>query len=223
MVKTFVIDANRLSREGLAHLLSKTSFDVVGHAPDVRSVLADGSEISEAELVLVGATGASAELRDDLQALRKLSPEPKIVVLSTTVHPKAVATYFAADVDGCLHQDISSRALIASLDLILAGERVFPSQVMSVAFRHPSLPTGDVATGKSDRPNISKREQEILQLLVDGLSNKGIANQLDVAEATVKVHLKSILRKIGVQNRTQAAIWALGHGMGPALEDRRAS
>ena len=64
------------------------------------------------------------------------------------------------------------------------------------------------------RHGLSEREEQILKGLVKGLSNKIIARKLDIAEATVKVHMKSILRKIRVANRTQAAVWALERGYG---------
>lgn len=61
-------------------------------------------------------------------------------------------------------------------------------------------------------PQLSPREQSILQCLIEGNSNKGIARKINIAEATVKVHVKAILRKIRVQNRTQAAIWGMNNG-----------
>jgi two-component system nitrate/nitrite response regulator NarL len=83
----------------------------------------------------------------------------------------------------------------------------------------PLSPEPETASEAPDEPkasaprlsNLSAREAEILSSLMDGAPNKVIARQLDVAEATVKVHVKSILRKIGASNRTQAAMWAKGH------------
>src|SRR6476619_8470323 len=69
-----------------------------------------------------------------------------------------------------------------------------------------------VATEDTVAPQLSPREKSILRCLIAGDSNKGIARKIDIAEATVKVHVKGILRKIRVQNRTQAAIWAMNHG-----------
>ena len=69
-----------------------------------------------------------------------------------------------------------------------------------------------VTTEDTVAPQLSPREKSILRCLVEGDSNKSIARKIDIAEATVKVHVKAILRKIRVQNRTQAAIWAMNHG-----------
>ena len=69
-----------------------------------------------------------------------------------------------------------------------------------------------VTTDDTIAPQLSPREKSILRCLIEGDSNKSIARKIDIAEATVKVHVKAILRKIRVQNRTQAAIWAMNHG-----------
>jgi two-component system nitrate/nitrite response regulator NarL len=101
---------------------------------------------------------------------------------------------------------VSPEALIQSLQLIMLGEKVFPTNLASML-----LDMNAIIPQHSIR-GLSPREQEILQSLVTGASNKMIAIRLGITEATVKVHLKTLLRKIDVKNRTQAAIWAMNNG-----------
>jgi two-component system nitrate/nitrite response regulator NarL len=89
----------------------------------------------------------------------------------------------------------------------MMGEKVFPTNLASMLLNLDSTPS----PMKSVR-GLSPREQDILQALVSGSSNKVIAFKLGITEATVKVHLKTLLRKIDVNNRTQAAIWAMNNG-----------
>jgi two-component system nitrate/nitrite response regulator NarL len=96
--------------------------------------------------------------------------------------------------------------LLSLGQLVMLGEKVFPTNLASML-----LDMNTVSPQHSIR-GVSPREQEILQALVTGASNKVIAYKLNITEATVKVHLKTLLRKIDVNNRTQAAIWAMNNG-----------
>jgi two-component system, NarL family, nitrate/nitrite response regulator NarL len=105
--------------------------------------------------------------------------------------------------------DLSPEALTQSLNLVLLGEKVFPTSLAALLI---SGPVDNVVEMPGGRRGLSERENQILRSLLKGESNKMIANRLGITEATVKVHLKTVLRKIGAANRTQAAIWALNNG-----------
>jgi two-component system nitrate/nitrite response regulator NarL len=93
---------------------------------------------------------------------------------------------------------------------VMMGEKVFPTHLAAL------LISGRINTSAFDMPSarkgLSQREVQIVRCLLNGDSNKVVANHLNITEATVKVHLKSLLRKINATNRTQAAIWALNNG-----------
>ena len=135
---------------------------------------------------------------------------------------------FQSGADGYCLATTGCEALIKYLDLVMLGEVVFPSAAFLNALSSSGLdcetcgealaitvtPTPMPPSFDSqDSPirTLSIREAEILQCLMQGSPNKVIARKLDVAEATVKVHIKAILRKIRVANRTQAAMWAVNH------------
>src|SRR5260221_13801960 len=106
----------------------------------------------------------------------------------------------------------------------MMGETFFPPAFMSFVLGSEGDPRGEAAprdennqetlirTERTLTPQLSAREKSILRCLIEGDSNKCIARKIDIAEATVKVHVKAILRKIRVQNRTQAAIWGMNNG-----------
>jgi two-component system nitrate/nitrite response regulator NarL len=133
----------------------------------------------------------------------------KIVVLANEIVCRGLDHDQITPLSGILTYDLSAEDFVRSLRLICSGERLFPRELTlrSTAGTpsHAALPP------RSGVDRLSPREREILSHLTEGHSNKGIARTLGITEATVKVHLKSLLRKIRVDNRTQAAIWALSN------------
>ena len=194
--RTILIEANRLFRQGLKHLLADTRFAVEAEFSTTEQAV-DGAVASG--LVIVGEGG-------DLQQLRSAYPEARIVVLASDFAVDALRDAMNAGADGYLMKDVSPEALLQSLELVMMGEKVFPTNLAAMLFDM------NVIAPQHSVRGLSPREQEILQALVTGSSNKLIAIKLGITEATVKVHLKTLLRKIDVNNRTQAAIWAMNNG-----------
>ena len=194
--RTILIEANRLFRQGLKHLLADTRFAVEAEFSTTGQAV-DGAIASG--LVIVGEDG-------DLQQLRGAYPGARIVVLASDFAVDALRDAMNAGADGYLMKDVSPEALLQSLELVMMGEKVFPTNLAAMLFDM------NVIAPQHSVRGLSPREQEILQALVTGSSNKLIAIKLGITEATVKVHLKTLLRKIDVNNRTQAAIWAMNNG-----------
>ena len=136
-------------------------------------------------------------------------PDGRAVVVSKADRPDAIASLFHAGADACLGTDVSPAAIRKSVELVMLGERLVPPSLLPLV-----AATGTAARvpAEDSRP-LSAREQQILSALVQGHSNKAIARAVGAAEATVKTHVKAILRKIGAQNRTQAAIWWVNRGV----------
>jgi two-component system nitrate/nitrite response regulator NarL len=132
---------------------------------------------------------------------------------------------FRAGANGYFADVMTCDIFIKSIELMMMGETIFPpaflSSVLVAEGDHRGAappPVRDnqailVAAEHAIAPQLSPREKSILQCLIEGDSNKCIARKIDIAEATVKVHVKAILRKIRVQNRTQAAIWGMNNGL----------
>ena len=213
-VNVFLTDTNKLFREGMKRLFDSSPFTVVGEAGSVQeaaTVLATAS--SRPELILIDPTGGADDL-EAVKALRADHPEIRIVILTGTLDTRLLSGVLSAGADGYLMKDIACEALMQSLRLVMMGEKVFPTHLAALLVSGRAEDMG--AEVPTRRKGLSQREVQILHCLLNGNSNKMIANHLKITEATVKVHLKSLLRKINATNRTQAAIWGLNNGFGLA-------
>ncbi|MBF9234413.1 LuxR C-terminal-related transcriptional regulator [Microvirga alba] len=157
-------------------------------------------------------------------------PEAKIVVLSDDFDLNVMMATLQAGAEGYCLATIGCDVLVKYIDLVMLGELVFPSSIFLSALssrdkvptprRTPADGIEDLQAASAELPvrTLSSREAEILHCLMEGAPNKIIARRLEVAEATVKVHVKAILRKIRVANRTQAAMWAVAHLPATSME-----
>jgi two-component system nitrate/nitrite response regulator NarL len=200
--RTVLIEPSCLFRQGLKHLLADTHFAVEVEFSTIEQAVGD---TVASGLVIIGK--ASTE-PGDLQQLREAYSEARIVVLASDLTVDALRDAMNAGADGFLMNDVSPEALLQSLELVMLGEKVFPTNLAAMLLDLSNAPS----PLNSVRGVMTPREHEILQALVTGSSNKMIANRLGITEATVKIHLKTLLRKIDVNNRTQAAIWAVNNG-----------
>ncbi|MGF9764817.1 response regulator transcription factor [Microvirga sp. 0TCS3.31] len=176
---------------------------------------------AKAILFIVGPTHSRGDMADLIQGLKAHCAAARIVILADGFDLDLVMLAHEAGAAGLLQTTTAPGVLIKSLELIVLGESVFPTVAILSRIenaRNNAEPLNVYgATGETmDAPlsegrGLSKREHEILRLLTEGDANKMIARKLNVSEATVKVHIKAILRKIGAQNRTQAAMWAVTH------------
>lgn len=207
----FLIDASRLFREGLRRIFSDFSFAAVHESYSVPDALPSIGSL-QPSLVLVNLLDAGQTLTAGIGQIRAAAPQTRIVVLTETIRVDWLAEALSAGVDGYLLKNMSADALEQSLRLVLLGEKVFPTDLANLLTSGAMMARNDAA--QEDHVNgLSDREMQILNHLLNGAQNKQIARELQISEGTVKVHLKAILKKIGAQNRTQAAIWAHSQGM----------
>ena len=225
-----LICGNFILGEGIKHILSDTCFRIQEDAVHHPSSL---SRVSEAEVILfiVEATRSPSEIAGLVRGLKAQCETARIVLLTDSLEGNFIVLAYQAGAAGVLHTGTAPEILIKSLELIMLGEKVFPAATMlSATNGMTSLPQEHQPGTTEERIDshlpgerrLSQREQEILCLLTQGAPNKVIARKLNVAEATVKVHIKAILRKIRVQNRTQAAMWA-AQQLGSASDEMRDS
>ncbi|MDQ2103726.1 LuxR C-terminal-related transcriptional regulator [Azospirillum isscasi] len=217
-VNVFLIDANKLFREGMKRLFENTPFKVMGEAGSLR----EGVPAVEAagvrpELILIDLANGGEDEVDQLRSLRDNHPGIRVVILTTDLCTRRLSGALGAGAHGYLMKDIACEALMQSLKLVMMGEKVFPTHLAELLVNGRSEELATEVPAR--RKGLSQREIQILRCLLNGNSNKMIANHLHITEATVKVHLKSLLRKINASNRTQAAIWALNNGIGDQLAE----
>jgi len=241
-VNIVVVDPRRLSREALRRLISSPSFAVVAEGATLGEALQgapDGTSIHLLIHTLDSDTGIEVAL-PDIQLARLRFGGMKAVVLTDCSRPALLLPAVRSGVEAFLSRDISAEVLQRALELVLNGQHLLPGNLAQLVFnpvwlqpdgaipsdlapsRLNTEPTPRIAE-RSRTISLSKRECQILQCLVDGLSNKMIARELDITEATVKVHVKALLRKTQTANRTQAAIWAVNHWFSNEAESGEAA
>lgn len=211
-IVTCLIEKNPLFREGLKSLLQQSNFDPAFeflHADHLEKI----KDHAKCKLAILGTERGADSIMCSITMLKNRIPGVFVVVLSDIADKDTIAASFSAGADGFLMKDISPKAFIASLNLIMTGEKVFPTSMASI------IANGWDSWLAYDTPvcvansEFSSREKDIIHCLSEGQSNKLIAKNLNITEATVKVHLKTILRKLGFSNRTQVAIWAINNGI----------
>ena len=219
VARIIVIVPNRLYREGLVLSLEAARFDIMAAVADFGQLPDPGTCAVECDLVLIQSENIE-DLKQTSGRIRAAFPNAKIVMLaSPEIAAAATARALETGIDSIVLPHGSTDSFVQSLRLAQMGERTIPMrlalQLLGEGSRNGSG-AAVVPTNSIGKYNLSNRELQILRLLVVGQSNKEIAKELDITEATVKVHVKSVLRKVQAANRTQAAIWALNHGMGEA-------
>lgn len=222
-IRTVFVSANPFSRQGLAALIAPGGYQVVQAADSVAALAGQGQDAGMAgvDLVLAEVGQPAAQAVAQVDRLRGLHPDSRLVAMLASDSPDLVQACHGARVDGLLSSSMSGEALIAALNLIMTGERFVVSRFIAALNPTAAIPNSDAA--KLEAPpdvELSQRQIEIVRGLLDGLSNKEIARRLDIEETTVKVHFKSILRKLCMRNRTEVAIWALKQRFLVSVEER---
>lgn len=218
-IKVVIADDHSLLRTGLVQLLGMTEeIEVVGQA-------ANGSE----------AMDLAAKLRPDvilmdinmpglngIEATRQISAKYCVPILALTIHDdeEYIAEMIRAGAKGYILKDSDLKNLAQAIKRVAEGDSFFPSNLMEkVAVKFHELKQQRyginhyAAMNDSGAQSLTRRELEVLQCIVDGMSNKECAQHLFISEKTVKNHVTSVLRKLDVADRTQAAVYAVQHGI----------
>ena len=229
-IATLIIEPRSLVRQGLVSLMASHSYHVIGGVGSTADIDSSLLVADVPRLVILGALPAE-EAAPAASRIRKLWPDTKIVLLFERASSTDYQNWQASEIDGCIPLSVSPDVLVGTLQRILDSDlKILVHEAASrsvIALPSARLPIAPVVTHEEARTGafdgsfsirvrhgLSEREEQVLRDLIKGLPNKTIARKRDIAEATVKVHLKSILRKIRMANRTQAAIWALENGYG---------
>jgi DNA-binding NarL/FixJ family response regulator len=203
MIRVLVVDDHQLVRAGLITLLAAAEdIDVVGEASDG----AAGVAVARDALPDVVLMDLSMPVLDGVAATRALLaelPDTAVVALTSFSDRQRVADVIAAGATGYLLKDCAPDELLAAVRAAAAGHAPFDPRVAGALL--PSR-VAQVAP-----PGLSSREVQVLRLAATGLANKQIARKLGISESTVKVHLGNVFRRIGVTDRTSAALWAREH------------
>ena len=214
-VRVLLVDDQALFREALAVLLGASAgLEVVGEAGNgeeaVARVAAAGPDVVLMDLRMPVLDGVSATRR-----IRAEHPATQVIALTTFDDDADVFAALRAGAVGYLLKDVSSERLVEAVRAAARGESVLqPSVAAKVVARFAQLPDAEAVPPPQPLADpLSAREHEVLRLLAEGRSNREIAAALFLAEGTVKNHVTSVLGKLGVRDRTQAALRASKLGL----------
>jgi DNA-binding NarL/FixJ family response regulator len=206
-VATMLIGPNALFLEGLKHILAKTGFDVVALGSTAEELDLSSARQHHALLFILDAARDTQMTIHQIELFKQQRPDAFITTLIDPNRMTDIALLFQAGANACFAKEVSTSVFLKSLELVMMGETLLPSSILSSICGRAEMPVW-AAPANSPTARLSAQEERILRHLVEGHPNKAIARELGIADATVKVHVKAILKKIGAQNRTQAAIWA---------------
>jgi two-component system nitrate/nitrite response regulator NarL len=216
--ETILLCRNSLVAIGLKHLLQGTCFAITDTVSDESSFALRNPTASL--LFIIDGSDLSDRIIATAKNLKGRYPGARIAVIADSFDLSFVRPARGSGIDGFCLSASEREVLIKSLELVMLGETVLPTYIMALLLEatspvrelEPHVQAGaELEASDPKLRRLSTREAEILHCLTEGAPNKMIARKLDVAEATVKVHIKAILRKIGAANRTQAAMWATNH------------
>jgi DNA-binding NarL/FixJ family response regulator len=202
MIRVLVVDDHHLVRAGLITLLEAAAdIQVAGEAADGQQAL----EVAAATAPDVVLMDLSMPVMDGVAATRRLladRPDTRVVALTSFSDRQRVTDILAAGATGYLLKDSRPDDLLAAVRAAASGHAPLDPRVAAALLpaREPSL-----------TDQLSDREKQVLRLVAAGLANKQIARRLGIAESTVKAHTGNIFRRIGVTDRTSAAVWAKDH------------
>lgn len=207
-----LLSRNEIAREGLRRILLSDQFDVRSSATDVASLTGPTATAENRPHIIIIDDAPGSDPIGSCRELGERYPNARLVLLADDYEFDEVALAFGCGIDGYIVKEISCEPLIESLKLVALGEKVLPSQLARNLSFVSAGASGEDWHESVATAGLSDREVEILRCLTLGLANKVVSRRLSISEATVKVHVKAILRKLRVANRTQAAIWAIKHG-----------
>jgi two-component system, NarL family, nitrate/nitrite response regulator NarL len=216
-VPTYILQSDGLFREGLRLILSRTRFRPHGCAIELDDL---GEVPSDRPILFI--IGVAADQAVICRRIRSRYPLASVVAVADESNPRSLASALDDGANAALFSSVSPDDLVSTLQAVMNGKlvlidaRLWSLEIQAKAEDRSSPPLqSEIPLEVADEPltakHLSGREIAILERIVRGDSNKQVARFFKIAEPTVKAHVKAIFSKIGVSNRTQAAIWALNH------------
>jgi len=202
-------DDHRMLREGLRRSMTDQGFDVVGEARDGDEAIRLAEELMP-EVILMDVTMPEVDGVEATRQIRQQFPEIRIVMLTMHADQEVLAAAIRAGASGYLVKDCSTEEIASAVRMAASGETALSPQLAASMLDE---------VRKLDQPNndeervITRREEEVLQLIANGCSTPEVAEKLFISQKTVKNHLASIYQKLDARDRTQAVLQAVRMGI----------
>jgi DNA-binding NarL/FixJ family response regulator len=210
MIRVLIVDDHAVVREGLRTFLDlQDGIEVVGEAADGDQGVAEAERLAP-DVILMDLVMPKLDGVGAMRELRTRTPEARVIVLTSFLDDERLMPAIGAGASGYLLKDVEPAELARAIRAAAAGDAILDPTVAARVL-------GAIADGSTptvqDRERLTRREHEVLTLLAHGRSNKRIGYELGISEKTVKTHVGHVFAKLGVTDRTQAALLAVQQGL----------
>ncbi|MBT3315815.1 MAG: response regulator transcription factor [Anaerolineae bacterium] len=213
-MRVLVVDDHSLFRDGVVSLLRAAGMKIVGEAGDGKAAVQEALRLKP-DLVLLDIHMPEGGGLTALKQIRSQLPETKVVMLTVSENNDNLIEAITSGAHGYLLKSLNAKGFLASLEGLQRGEAAMTRTMMAQllgAVSNQANPE-EVREKNQKFDLLTEREIELLQVLSQGFSNKAIAQQLHISENTVKYHMKKIMQKTNLQNRTEVAAYAVRNGL----------
>jgi DNA-binding NarL/FixJ family response regulator len=207
-IRLVIADDHEVVRSGLKNLLADSEFQIVGEAASGEEVVAYVSDL-EPDVLLLDIRMPEGDGLGALSKIKHQYPDLPVLILSTYDNPTYVARAVALGASGYVLKGSGREKLVQAIRRVAAGELAWTREDLRRVARAP----GGASPAPDLESALTPRELEVVGHLAHGHSNQEIAQALSISYETVKEHVQNVLRKIGVADRTQAAVWAVRQGL----------
>jgi DNA-binding NarL/FixJ family response regulator len=209
-ITVLIVDDHAVVREGLRTFLElQDGIEVIGEAADGEQAI-DAAQELQPDVILMDLVMPRLDGVGAMRRLRASAPRARVLVLTSFLDDDRVMPAIQAGAAGYLLKDVEPAELARAIRAAHNGEAILDP---TVAARVVQAIADGNAVSPPDREQLTRREHEVLTLIANGRSNKRIAFELGISEKTVKTHVGHVLAKLGVTDRTQAALLAVRHGL----------
>ena len=207
VIRIVIADDHQIVRRGIRMFLADDpEFEIVGEASNGAEAV-ESARVHQPDVVLMDMLMPVMDGITAIGIIRREMPDVEVIALTSVLEDATVISAIKAGAIGYLLKDMQSDALLAAIKAAAGGQVQLSPEAAARLVREVRAP--------NNPETLSERETGVLRLLADGMSNKQIAAELGIGENTVKTHVSNILSKLGVQSRTQAALYARQIGLGP--------
>lgn len=208
-IRVLIVDDHQVVRRGLRTFLEiQDDIEVAGEAADGEEGVARAEELRP-DIVLMDVKMPGTGGVEALRELRRLGNPARVLIVTSFIEQRTVVPALRAGAAGYVYKDVDPDALAGAIRSVHAGHVLLQPEVAGALLADEA--GGGVGSGRG--PVLTEREREVLGLIADGRSNREIARTLVLSEKTVKTHVSNILMKLDLADRTQAALWAVRHGL----------
>lgn len=210
-IRVLIADDHQLFVEGLNMVLNRDGIKIVGASRTGRQTVELTSQLKP-HVVLLDIRMPDMDGLQALAAIKASCPDTSVIILTSFNTPEYITRAISLGAAGYLMKDTTSEGVINAIRTVASGEAILDMEILELVIKELSQATRPTSL-REEIPALTPQEVRILQLITEGLNNGTIAEILSLSPNTVKSHVRNIFIKLGVSDRTQAAIWAIRRGL----------